>query len=434
MDGDKVSPVSPVTMQVLNGLIDAQTKLRDAAEKRWSVAREALFNLARLVAADWLEERLQQKGGLEVVRIEELSQVVFERVSTLRSAHIHPNAEQVRNVLARIDALHQEVEKFTLLANGYKSELDNANLEIAHLKTQAEDKKGKPAVKVIEAVVRKVTPAPSRDVIPPEPVDPEFQASSPAPAWFQKWAASEGFEKQSFVIRLMGDTGLSVRPEIMKALTTKYDAARTSGACVRAFNYLVDNLFIITGETDGGLPGHPPQTVRLGPLGETAYQLMTGKRSVKATFDEIRSAHGTDAHTLLILKVGSILEAEDYEIISMGEMEFTLPDGRITSPDILAKSKRNGKEIHVEVERNTGKGDPAARERKWQSAFDAGQGFLYVFCESEKIQKNISQEINHALASEARLERANIFMNNLDSIAANQRHPDGSIWVSQKRS
>ena len=51
MDG---TPVSPVTLQVLNGLIESQTKLRDAAEKRWSFAREALFNLARLVAADWL--------------------------------------------------------------------------------------------------------------------------------------------------------------------------------------------------------------------------------------------------------------------------------------------------------------------------------------------------------------------------------------------
>ncbi|MEI7847071.1 MAG: hypothetical protein WCK35_14830 [Chloroflexota bacterium] len=434
MDDTTLRPVSPVTMQILNGLIESQTKLRDAAEKRWSFARESLFNLARLVAADWLEERQHKKGGLEVVHIEELSQVVFDRVAALYSAHIHPNAEPMRKALARIDALHQDVEKFSLLANGYKGELDNANLEITRLKTQADDKKSKPAVKVNDAVVRNVAPTPSRDVIPPEPVASQFQASSPAPAWFQKWEASDGFEKQSFVIRLMGDTGISVRPEIMKALTAKYDAARTSGACVRAFNYLVDNLFIITGETDGGLPGHPPQTVRLGPLGETAYQLMTGKRSVKATFDEIRSAHGTDAHTLLILKVGSILEAEDYEIISMGEMEFTLPDGRITSPDILAKSKRNGKEIHVEVERNTGKGDPAARERKWQSAFDATEGHLYVFCESEKIQKNISQEINHALASEARLERANIFMSNLDSIAANQRHPDGSIWVSQKRS
>ena len=65
MDDTPLKPVSQVTMQVLNGLIESQTKLRDAAEKRWSFARESLFNLARLVAADWLEERKHKKGGLE---------------------------------------------------------------------------------------------------------------------------------------------------------------------------------------------------------------------------------------------------------------------------------------------------------------------------------------------------------------------------------
>ncbi len=431
MDDTPLRPVSPVTMQVLNGLIESQTKLRDAAEKRWSFARESLFNLARLVAADWLEERQHKKGGLEVVRIEELSQLVFDRVAALYSAHIHPDAEQMRKVLARIDALHQDVEKFTLLANGYKGELNNANLEITRLKIQAEDKKSKPALKVIDAVVRNVAPTPSRDVIPPEPVASEFQASSPEPAWFQEWKAAEGFEKQSFIIRVMGDTGLSLRPEIMKALTDKYQVARTSGAALRAFEHLVDIEFIRTAETEGGLNGRPPQTARLERLGESAYILLTGKQPVRAEFDEIRSAHGSDAHTLLVLKASTILESEGYQILSKGEMAFTLPDGRTTSPDIWAK--KNGKELYIEVERDSRKGDTTARESKWQNAFDAGQGYLYVFSETESLQKRLAQEIRHALASEARLERANLYMTNLDAIAANQRHPDGSIWVSQKK-
>ena len=173
------------------------------------------------------------------------------------------------------------------------------------------------------------------------------------------------------------------------------------------------------------------QTVRLSRLGESAYILLTGKQPAQAEFDEIRSAHGTDAHTLLILKAAKILETEGYEILGKGEMAFTLPDGRTTSPDILAR--KNGKELHVEVERDTGKGDPTARERKWQNAFDVGLGYLYVFCETEALQKRLSQEIRRALASEARLERASLYMTNLDAIGKNQRHPDGSLWVSQKK-
>ena len=427
------TPVSAVTLQVLNGLIDTQMKLRDASEKRWLFAREALFNLARLVATDWLEERQHQKGGLDVVRIEELSRLVFERVAALHSAYVHPDAEQMRKMLKRIDELHQDVEKFTLLASGYQNEVEKANLEITRLRIQAENAKAKPASKVMDAVVRSVVPTPSRDVMPPEPSNPEIQASSPAPAWFQKWAASEAYERQSFIIRLIGDTGISLELDVMKALSEKYNISLRSGAAGRTFDRMVEAEFIIIAETAGGLKGRPPHTVRLGKLGESAYLLMTGKQPAKNQFDEIRSAHGTDAHTLLIMKAGSVLEAEGYEIISMGEMEFSLPDGRKTSPDILAKSQRSGREIHVEVERNTGKGDPDARERKWQNAFDAGQDSLYVFCETEGIQKKISQEINHALASGSRLERASIFMTNLEAIGANQRHPDGSIWVSQKK-
>ena len=81
MDGSQ--PVSPVTLQMLNSLIDTQTRLRDAAEARWASAREALFVLARLVAADWLEQKQHEKGGLEAIRMEELAQVVYQHVSDL---------------------------------------------------------------------------------------------------------------------------------------------------------------------------------------------------------------------------------------------------------------------------------------------------------------------------------------------------------------
>ena len=419
MDGEQVSPV---TLQVLNGLIEAQTKLRDAAEKRWSFAREALFNLARLVATDWLEERQQQKGGLELVRIEELSQVVFERVTALHSAYVHPDVEQLRKAQTRLAELGSQLDQATLLCNGLQRERDEALQEIALLKTQAEVNKTPSA-----STPAKTPPV----VIAPESVSSNDQAAPPAPNWFQEWTDSDGFEKQEFVIRFMGDTGLSLRPEIMRRLTDHYNVARTSGACVRAFTSLVNNSFILTQETDGGLKGRPPHTVRLGNLGESAYILLTGKQAERPEFDEIRSAHGTDAHTLLIIKAAAILEAEGYEMLSKGEMAFKRPNGHTTSPDILVR--KNGKDLRVEVERNTAKGDQAARDRKWQGAFDAGDGCLYVFCETDGIQKKLSQEIKRALASEGRLERASLYMTNLEAIGKNERHPDGSIWISQKR-
>ncbi len=178
------APVSAVTLQVLNGLIDTQMKLRDASEKRWLFAREALFNLARLVATDWLEERQQQKGGLDVVRIEELSRLVFERVAALHAAYVQPDAEQTRKLLKRIDELHKDVEKSTMLAGGFERELGEANLEITRLKTQIEAPKGRPATKVAKdagasPVAQVALPYSIRTALPKTPISlPYFLQNS----------------------------------------------------------------------------------------------------------------------------------------------------------------------------------------------------------------------------------------------------------------
>ncbi len=427
------APVSAVTLQVLNGLIDTQMKLRDASEKRWLFAREALFNLARLVATDWLEERQQQKGGLDVVRIEELSRLVFERVAALHAAHIHSDAQQMQKALARIDELHKEVKKFTLLSSGFKRELDEANLEITRLRTQADTKKIKPASTENNASAPNAASVLQVSSVQiPEPAIPETQPNPAAPIWFREWISGAGFERQSFIIRLIGDTGIALRPEIVKLFTEKFSTGENSGA----FNYVAVRLsemgLISAADTEGGLKGRPAKTISLTNLGESAYLLLSGKQPVKSDFDDIRPAHSTDAHAILILKACSMLEANGYGIISKSKITLKLPDGRITSPDILAVSQTNRKEIHIEVERDTGKGDLDARERKWQNAFDAGPDCLYVVCENISLQKRLAQEIFRALASEERLQRADIYMTNLDVLKTGQRHPDGSIWVSQK--
>ena len=267
------APVSAVTLQVLNGLIDSQTKLRDAAEKRWSFAREALFNLARLVATDWLEEMQQQKGGLEIVRIEDLSRVVFERVAALHSAYVHPDAEQMRKLLKRIDAMHQDVENLTLLASGYQSEVEKANLEVTRLRIQVENNKPKATPMVASAHV-----AASRPISQQEPVQL-------TPNWFQEWTKIEGFEKQSFVIRLMGETGLSLRPEIMKVLTNKYEAARTSG-CLRPRLYAPDRDGVHPHCRNRRWAERPPATDR--PVEQTRRERLSSTKRETACAGRIR--------------------------------------------------------------------------------------------------------------------------------------------------
>lgn len=414
---DDQQPVSPVTLQMLNSLIDTQTRLRDAAEARWASARESLFGLARLVAADWLEEKQQQKGGLDVIRMEELSQVVYQRVSALSSAANQTDVKQLQAVNAQNDELTREVSDLKIqIQQGEKlmQEFESAQQKIEHLQDENER---------LKAQKEKTRNNPDQSVIKMDAL--------PIPSWFQSWASSAGFDRQSFVIRLMGDDGLAQRPVIIKKLAEKFGIDPATGAVSNVFKRLKELEFITIEDTVGTGHGAPPQVFALDKLGEVAYIFLTQKLPAANEYYSARSAHSTDAHLLLVLKAANILTAEGYEIVSKAEINIPLPDGRISSPDILAR--KNGQEIHVEVERDVSKGDADGRERKWQNAFDVSQGWIYVFCETDKLQKRLVQEINRALASEARLAHANIFMTNLDAIKINERHADGSIWVSQKR-
>jgi hypothetical protein len=413
MDGSQ--PVSPVTLQMLNSLIDTQTRLRDAAEARWTSAREALFGLARLVAADWLEQKQHEKGGLEAIRMEELSQVVYQHVSTLHAVSVLPEVGQLQTASERNDKLNRERDE--LIQQGEKLGREKQVLQTEIERLQNENKRL----------------ATQNEKLKSNPQTGEISLNAlPVPSWFQAWTASGGFERQSFIIRLMGDTGLARRPEIVKTFVEKFALKPTDGSISYTINRLQALGFITIEETAGTGDGAPPHILAFDRLGEAAYIFMTQKPPAENEYFSTRSAHSTDAHTLLVLKAANILVAEGYEIVSRGEINLPLPDGRISSPDILAR--KNGQEIHIEVERDVNKGDVEARERKWQNAFDAGQGRLYVFCETENSQKKLVSEINRALASESRLQRANTFMTNLEAIKLGTRHADGSIWVSQKHS
>jgi hypothetical protein len=415
MDGGQ--PVSPVTLQMLNSLIDTQTRLRDAAEVRWAMAREALFDLARLVASDWLEQKQHEKGGLEAIRIEELTQVVYQQVSALQAVALVPASDQLQKVSERNEELSREIGD--LAARAEQGEKLKKELETAHRKHEGlldENERLKDQIEKLKST----SPASNSG------------AAFPAPAWFTDWAKSKGFEKQSFALKLIGSTGISLRQDILNAIADRFAIEADTNSARGALDGLVERGFILFSDINSGERGRPPKTASFTALGEAAFVFLTRELPCASDFEAMRPFHSTDEHTFLVMKAVEILEVEGYKIISKGEINIPLQGNHLSSPDILAG--KGGKEIQVEVERDVSKGNNAARERKWQNAFDAGKGNIHVFCENPAIQKQLIQEINHALAAGARLERASIYMTNLKDIKAGKRHKDGSIWLSQKKS
>jgi len=415
MDGSQ--PVSQVTLQMLNSLIDTQTRLRDAAEARWAAAREALFNLARLVASEWLEQKQHEKGGLEAIRIEELTQMVYQQVSILQAVALVPVSDQLKNASSQNEKLNREVEN--LAAQVEQGEKLKSELEVVRQKFEkilTENDRLKNQVEKLQTN----QPVVGNDTV------------FPAPSWFKEWAGCGGFEKQSYMLKLIGGTGTSFRQDILKNSAAHFGIEDANSKSLRdALESLISRGFITLTDIYTGERGRPAMTANLTALGEAAFVFLTRELPRIGDFEAMRPHHSTDEHTVLVIQAVKILEAAGYEIVSKGEINILLENNRLSSPDILAR--KDGREIFIEVERDVNKGNRAAREQKWQNAFDAGQGNIYVFCETPQLQKRLVQEINHALASESRLARANTFMTNLEDLQAGQRHLDGSIWLSQKR-
>ncbi len=414
MDGSQ--SVSPVTLQMLNSLIDTQTRLRDAAEARWISAREALFGLARLVAAEWLEQKQHEKGGLEAIRMEELSQVVYQQVSTLHAVSVLPEVGLLQKATERNDELKQQISELTARAEQgekYKQALDTA--------TQKHDK----LLEENERLKR------LNEKLKTNPPIVSSEAGFPAPSWFKDWAESGGFEKQSYQLKLIGSTGISLRQAILEATGKHFAINKDTNSGEEALDGLAERGFISLTTIHTGEKGRPPQVASITRLGEAAYIFLARELPRAGDFETMRPHHSTEEHTLLVMQAATILEGEGYEIVSKNEINLPLEGNHLSSPDILAR--KDGQEILVEVERDVKKGNNKAREQKWQNDFEAGRGKIYVFCETPQLQKRLVQEINHALASEGRLSRANTFMTNLADLQAGQRHPDGSIWLSQKR-
>lgn len=414
MDGSQ--PVSQVTLQMLNSLIDTQTKLRDAAEARWASAREALFGLARLVAADWLEQKQHEKGGLEAIRMEELAQVIHQRVSNLHAVSKLPEVGLQQKATARNEELSREVSDLSARVKQgekYKQELETA--------TQKYEK-------LLEENERLKRPIEKLKTNPPIV---NSEAAFPAPSWFKDWAESGAFEKQSYMLKLIGSTGISFRQDIIDKAANHFATETDSRSVREPVDGLADRGFITLTDVYTGEKGRPPKMASITALGEAAYVFLTRELPRVSDFEAMRPHHSTDEHTLLVMQAATILEADGYEIISKGEINIPLEENHLSSPDILAI--KDEQEILVEVERDVKKGNKISREQKWQNAFESGDGRIYVFCENQKIQKWLIQEVNHALAAGGRLERASTFMTNLADLQAGQRHADGSIWLSQKK-
>lgn len=402
-----------------------EQRVRTGVEKQWQTAHKHLVVLLRVLDQDFDEACEKSNTSLETFSDDELALLIQGRLRIYSGVRIK-NQE-----VNEIPSLRGEIRDLRDLNNRLTEDLGRSQEVIQKLRADFA------ALEAHLSVLQQVQGYSLQDD-KPENTDKDLENTISLPDWFKTWQASRNFEKSSMTILIMGDTGLALRPSIIKHMSKRLSVSEANKNLDEAIHWLMhseeDHFPIlvqeIAGITTGGSSagGNQPAVLQLTADGQMAYQCLAGKTPKENQYEKLIKRHSSPEHTILNLQATEILADEGYQIRSQAQA-IQLSNGETYIPDILAVDPKTGAFIFIEIERDVHK-DMVSRKLKWMKLFEASHGNLYVLCDNLNCQRAIQGEINLALNGLT----FNSFLTNLHGLRTGKRsEKDGSIWLSQHR-
>jgi hypothetical protein len=409
-----------ITIDNLRQLLSIQTELRELAELRWQKGQRALVSLLETFTPEEADRRLKSGQPLDSLSIDELEQLVRQHIG-LRFNQLTSSARSKSKPNGPAAELKKMQEE---LAN-----LGEENKKLGSRIEKLEDEKSglyNQLVAMSQVVKSEIT---SDD--PTTETGTRREGSPPSePNWMDKWRRSESFNRDSQVLIMIGETGLSRRP-LIESRAAEMLGIKKAGGSIQALLTRLTDLGLIElhrpwREEGAGTGGRLPDLVRLTDRGETAFSFITGKKVAICEYDLLLERHVTPEHTLLNLQAGDLLREAGYQV-NMIPSDIKLPDGGVFQPDIFMCDDL-GVIYYVEVEREANK-DIEQRQAKWRNFYQASGGRLYVVCDNKSCMRSIRSEINYALGSQPAL----ISLTNLSDLHSGKRGDGESIWLEVKK-
>jgi hypothetical protein len=419
-----------IAQDIIGQSEEHQQKMQANWEKTWLKAHQHLVSLLRFLDKDYDEACEKSNHPLERFSDDDLFYLIHVRMRGL--------IEEVKQKTkpSQEAELQRQVQEFTRRV---------ASLEQKNTDLGDENKKLQAEIAGLNAhliAVRQVHQDIPSQVMPGDPVIDEQRAdqftAGQVPAWFNAWKASKTFEKMAMAIQVMGDTGMALRPSIIKEIARRLSLSPDNNSLDDALNRLLEqetDLHPVLIEKENaisaegaGSGGNLPDVLRLTEKGNAAYSVLSGKVPKPNEYDRLIRCHSSPEHTILNIQACEVLVEVGYRIKGQAQA-IQLSNGSTFIPDIIAAGPSSSELIFIEVERDVHK-DPAARKQKWINCYEASHGNLYVFCDNLTCERAIQAEMNLALSG----LRFNSYLTNLHGIRSGKRSKiDGSIWISMSR-
>ncbi len=469
-----VEQIANITTQAA---VEAERRLRRAAEQEAQQAREQVLRIGRALCREALDTRQHESArALDLMPLEELSSLIIDvvgrvlddvdlgqvdarqtcrrleaglaqaqrEVSALRTElaqarqtaqtadNARRTAEQTSSDLkARLNRAEAMSRQQSAVIEQMRKQIELLRQENDRLQNKSEAQ-ARPSTTAVQspslaASPTAVTPlalAPSQSV-PVEPVAvaaPE-QASGAVVTddWIRAWQSSPTFERQWVIVRILGETGECRRTKVAEAVAQPFQVEPDSGSVRRCIQSLQEAGLIFLEEVKTIARGRSPLLLGLTPKGCQAYRALSGLEP-RPLFEQLRDRHKSLEHLYLNLEVADILRDAGYDV-DLTPPTMTLADGSKFAPDLSAT--RGGQTVYVECERDTRKDD--AWQRKWEIACMATGGVICVATPDRAAMNIVGSAIRHQMTG----QNIKLFMTNLDDVRSGRRSPAGDIWFER---
>jgi hypothetical protein len=398
------------------------SKVQDL-QQQYAIAHSGLVSFLTLLDPDTIEKWI--KSGKTLAQLDDrfVQMRVTDLLKSLREKAFLPacgSGEDGQKAVRDLENQNREL----------RGAFDQAKRRIAELEQENRSLRAQNSVQAqVEQLVQKdiQNPANAKDAEDASPVTKGIAE----PAWMVDWRKKTSFDRDTSIISVMGETGISRRPLIIHLAASRMGVKPENSAIVDAINRvekraLIEklDLFEKRGSETGGVN---PYLYRLTEQGRQAYWLLSGKNALECEFDVLMRHHKTPEHTLLNMRVREFLEDHKVYQVLLESAALALPDGHRFEPDITAKDLATGEFVYIEVEREANK-DTQSRVQKWQSLHVASNGNIRVICDKPGFMRKLASEINFALSG----LQFSTYISNMDEIEQTLV-TKGNIWIMERR-
>jgi hypothetical protein len=396
--------VKQATLRQLQSLLQAQSNLRKAAEKR---AREAMAALERvaegLAPAEIDRLRRESTAGISPLAPRQLADLVLNvvrrRISRLEAV-VGVDPEELEALRAEVVELQRQAQRRPAAPVPPARPAGPTQPE-----KPAKPRPREPTKKPKRAKPAPATPQPAAVPVPapgaphgrppwmPLPSPPPSTPASPPdtwPGWAQAWRAESGsYERDVDVVIILGDTGIARREDVDELLAEWWGISSGSGSIGRAIIRVREAGLVEAIPSRRGRGRYPRHLLRLTERGQDIFRLLRGEAPAPAQTTELLKRHKSPEHAALNLDAANRLWEAGYGVdlfpdpVALDTATY-YPDLTINTPE--------GRTLYVECERNTRK-NPQERERKWALYYAASGGHFLVVTSSEEAGQAIQREI-----------------------------------------